>query len=82
MVCKKNTGDLYWFGPRNALRPVGEESSVLSCTEVLVIGVTSECERGRGSQVSRCEWSACVGPYRSPRKVQESCALVYCLVLV
>jgi hypothetical protein len=56
MVCKKNTDDLYWFGPRNALRPVGEASSVLSCTEVLVAGITSGCERGRGSQVSRCEW--------------------------
>jgi hypothetical protein len=55
MVCKKNTRDLYWFGPRNALCPVGE-SSVLSCTEVLVVGVTSERERGRSSQVSRREW--------------------------
>jgi hypothetical protein len=56
MVYKKNIGDLYWFGPRNALRPVGEESSVLSCTKVLVVGVTSGCERGRSSQVSRREW--------------------------
>jgi hypothetical protein len=53
MVCKKNTGDLYWFGPRSALRLAGEVSSVLSCTEVPVVGVTSGCERGRGSQVSR-----------------------------
>jgi hypothetical protein len=45
--------DLYWFGPRSALRPVDEVSSVLSCTEVLVVGVTSGCERGRSSQVSR-----------------------------
>jgi hypothetical protein len=60
MVCKKNTGDLYWFGPKNILRPVGEERSVLSCTEVLVVGVTSENERGMGSQVSRREWSVCV----------------------
>jgi hypothetical protein len=59
MVCKKNPSDLYWFRPKNALRPVREESSVLSCTEVLVVGVTSESERGRGSHVSRCEWSAC-----------------------
>jgi hypothetical protein len=22
MVCKKNTSDLYWFGPKNALHPV------------------------------------------------------------
>jgi hypothetical protein len=56
MVCKKNTGDLYWFEPRNALRPVGEESSILSCTEVLVVGVTSGHERGWSSQVSRREW--------------------------
>jgi hypothetical protein len=56
MVCKKNTGDLYWFGPRNARRPVGEESSVLSCTEVLVVEVISIHERGRSSQVSRHEW--------------------------
>jgi hypothetical protein len=59
MVCKKNTDDLYWFGPKNALRLVGEESHVLSSTEVLVVGVTSGRERGRGSQVSRCEWSVC-----------------------
>jgi hypothetical protein len=60
MVCKKNIGDLYWFGPNNALRPVGGERSVLSCTEVLVVGVTSESERGRGSQVLGREWSVCV----------------------
>jgi hypothetical protein len=47
MVCKKNTNDLYWFGPRDALRPVGEMSYVLSCTEVLVVGVTSGRERER-----------------------------------
>jgi hypothetical protein len=41
MVCKKNTSNLYWFGPKNALRPVGEESLVLSYTEVLIVGVTS-----------------------------------------
>jgi hypothetical protein len=56
MVCKKNTGDLYWFGPRSALRAVREESFVLSCTKVPVVGVTNECERGRISQVSWCEW--------------------------
>jgi hypothetical protein len=38
----------------------GGERSVLSYTEVLVVGVTSESERGRGSQVSGCEWSVCV----------------------
>jgi hypothetical protein len=52
----KNTCDLYWFGPRSALHPVGEVSSILSCTKVLVVGVTSGCERGRISQVSWCEW--------------------------
>jgi hypothetical protein len=34
----------------------GDESFVLSCTEVLVAGVTSGRERGRSSQVSRREW--------------------------
>jgi hypothetical protein len=58
MVCKKNTGDLYWFGLKNTLCPVRDESSVLSCTKVLIVGVTSESERRRGSQVSRREWSA------------------------
>jgi hypothetical protein len=78
MVCKKNTGDLYWFGPSNALRPVGEESSVLSCTEVLVVGVTNECERGRGSQVSRCEWNArmCVALLEPSQGLGESCGRV------
>jgi hypothetical protein len=76
MMCKKNTGNLYWFRPRNALRPVREESSVLSCTEVLVVGVTSECERGRGSQVSRCEWSTCVTLPESSQGPGESCARV------
>jgi hypothetical protein len=38
MVCKKNTSDLYWFGSKNALRPVGEGSPVLPCTEVLIVG--------------------------------------------
>jgi hypothetical protein len=57
MVCKKNTGDLYWFGPKHALRPVGDERSVLSCTKVLIVGVTRESERGRDSQVLGHEWS-------------------------
>jgi hypothetical protein len=39
MVCKKDTNGLYWFGPRNALCPVGEERLVLSCIEVLVAGL-------------------------------------------
>jgi hypothetical protein len=56
MLCKKDTGDLYWFGPRNDLHLVVGESSVYSCTEVLVVGVTSARERGRSSQVSRHEW--------------------------
>jgi hypothetical protein len=37
----------------------GEGRSVLSCTEVFVVGVTSESERGRGSQVSERERSVC-----------------------
>jgi hypothetical protein len=60
MVCKKNIDDLYWFGPKNALRLVGDERSVLSCTKVLVVGVKSESERGRGSQVSGLQWNVCV----------------------
>jgi hypothetical protein len=46
MVCKKNTRGLYWFGSKNALRLVRRERLVLSCTEVLVAGVTRERERG------------------------------------
>jgi hypothetical protein len=38
MVCKKNISNLYWFGPKNSLRLVGEERLVLPCTEVLVVG--------------------------------------------
>jgi hypothetical protein len=45
MVCKNNTNDLYWFMLKNALRSVRERSLVLSCTEVLVVGVTSGLER-------------------------------------
>jgi hypothetical protein len=60
MVCKKNTGDLYWFGLKNALCPVEDERSILSCTEVLVLGVISESERGRDSQVLGREWSVCM----------------------
>jgi hypothetical protein len=77
MVCKKNTCDLYSFRPKNALCPVREDSSVLSCTEVLVVGVTSESERGRGSQVSKCEWSVCAsdpsGSFARSRRVVCSC---------
>jgi hypothetical protein len=45
MVCKKNTSDLYRFGPKNALRTVGEGSLVLNCTEVRVVRVISGRER-------------------------------------
>jgi hypothetical protein len=78
MVCKKNIGDLYWFGPKNALCPVGEERSVLSCTEVLIVGVTSECGRGRGSQVSSREWSArvCVALLEPSQGLGELCDCV------
>jgi hypothetical protein len=55
MVCKKNTRGLYWFGLKNALRLVGEESLVLSCTEGLVVGVTS---RSREGEVPRSLWYA------------------------
>jgi hypothetical protein len=82
MVCKKNTDDLFWFGPRNVLRPVGEDSYVLSCTEMLIVGVTSGRERGRGFQISRCEWSAYAcdpsGALARSRRVVRSC-VVLCL---
>jgi hypothetical protein len=75
IVCKKNTGDLYWFRLKNALCLVREERSILSCTEVLVVGVTSECERGRGSQVSSHEWSAhvCVALLEPSQGLGELC---------
>jgi hypothetical protein len=38
-VCKKNTSDLYWFGPKNALRPVREGGSC-------IILHRSACSRG------------------------------------
>jgi hypothetical protein len=45
MVCKKDTSGLYWFGPKSALRLVRKERLLLSCTEVLVAGVTSGRDR-------------------------------------
>jgi hypothetical protein len=75
MVCKKNTSDLYWFGPRNVLRLVREKSSVLSCTEVL----------GRSSQVSRCEWrkwvcAALLVPSQGPGEL--SAHILRCVAVV
>jgi hypothetical protein len=58
MVCK-NTGDLYWFGSKNALRLVGKVRVVLSYTKVFAVGLQAG-ERRRSSQVSRCELSVCV----------------------
>jgi hypothetical protein len=82
MVCKKNTGDLYWFGSRNTIRLVGEESYVLSCTEVLVVGVTSECEREellslkrRGENVGV---SNSAGALARSRRVICSCLALCC----
>jgi hypothetical protein len=89
MVCKQNIGDLYWFGLRNALCPVGEESSVLSCTEMLVVGVTSGRERGRSSQVSGHGWRkwVCVtllvtsqGPGELLARILHRVAVALCLV--
>jgi hypothetical protein len=84
MVCKKNIDDLYWFGLRNALRPVGEESYILSCTKVLVVGVTSGRERGRSSQVSRREWRkwACATLLVASQGLGELSARVMCCVAV
>jgi hypothetical protein len=39
MVCKKNTSGLYWFGLKNALRPVRKKRLVLSCTKCLWQGL-------------------------------------------
>jgi hypothetical protein len=89
MVCKKNTDDVYWFGSRSVLRQV-EMSSVLSCTEVLVVGVTSGCERERSSQVSRREWRKWVcatllvtsyGPGELPARIL-GCVAVFVLFFV
>jgi hypothetical protein len=86
MVCKKNTNDLYWFGPRDALRPVGEMSYVLSCTEVLVVGVTSgrererERERERGAPKSQGVSGECAsdsaGALARSRRVICSCVFL------
>jgi hypothetical protein len=38
MVCKKNTNNLYWFGSKKCPTSSEEESLVLSCTEILVVG--------------------------------------------
>jgi hypothetical protein len=80
MVCKKNTNDLYWFGPRDALRPVGEMSYVLSCTEVLVVGVTSGRERERGAPKSQGVSGECAsdstGALARSRRVICSCVFL------
>jgi hypothetical protein len=49
MVCKKNTSDLYWFGPKNALRPVGE-GDVARGLERANGGAASEAGLGRGGE--------------------------------
>jgi hypothetical protein len=72
MVCKKNTNDLYWFEPRNALCPVGKVSFVLSRTEVLVVGVTSGWEREELPSLKVWVECVCVWLYWCPRNVQES----------
>jgi hypothetical protein len=75
MVCKKNTCDLYWFGPRNGLRPVGEVSFILSCTEVLVVGVTSGWERDELPSLKAWVESVCdsAGALARTRRVICSC---------
>jgi hypothetical protein len=60
------------------------------CTEVLVVGVTSEHERGRSSQVSRREWRKWVcatlpvasqGPGELSARVLRCVAVVVLLIL-
>jgi hypothetical protein len=59
--CATRTQTIYTSsGRRMPYVQSGGERSVLSYTEVLVVGVTSESERGRGSQVSGRDWSVCV----------------------
>jgi hypothetical protein len=54
--CARRTQRVYTgFGLKNALRLVGRESLVLSCTEVLVVGVTSGSRKG---EVPRSLWCA------------------------
>jgi hypothetical protein len=59
-------------------------SSVLSCAEVIIVGVTSGCERGRGSQVSRCEWRkwVCATLLVTSQGPGEFLARVLCCVAV
>jgi hypothetical protein len=60
----------------------GEESSILSCTKVPVVGVTSECERGRISQVSWREWRkwVCVTLLVTSQGLGELPARILCCV--
>jgi hypothetical protein len=78
---QENVGDLYWFRPRNALCPVGEGSSVLSCTEMLVVGVISGYERGtpksqgeREENVGVCDSASALA--RSRRVISSCLAFV------
>jgi hypothetical protein len=82
-MCKKNTGDLYWFGPKNALRSVGEVKVVLSCTKMLVVGVTKRVREG-GAPKSQGVSGVCVCvtllvPSQGPRELSVRLSCV-CLV--
>jgi hypothetical protein len=84
MVCKRNAGDLYWFRPRNTLRPVGEASSVLSCTEVLVVGVTSGYEREELPSLKR-RTGVCVTllvPSQGPGELSARVLLCVAMVVI
>jgi hypothetical protein len=78
MVCKKNTSGLYWFKPKNALRPVRKGSLVLSCTEVLVAGVTSGREREVFPDLKMRVECVCdsAGALTRSRRVVSSCVRV------
>jgi hypothetical protein len=75
MMGKKDTSGLYWFRLKTALRPVRKERLVLSCTEVLVAGVTKWAREG-GVPRSQDGSEVCVQLCWNPRKVQESCVFV------
>jgi hypothetical protein len=81
MVCKKNTGDLYWFGPRSALRGGGEFYIILhqsACSR----GYKRMWERDELPSLKVREERVCVWLCWRPRKIQESYLLVSRFVLL
>jgi hypothetical protein len=59
---QEDTQDLSWFGQEKALHPAGGERLVISCTEALIVGDTSESRKGVGPKsLSMIEASANIG---------------------